>query len=370
MTRLVLVGAGHAHAQVLYEFARQPAPGIEIVLVSPDSRAPYSGMVPGWLAGHYTWEECCIDFAHLCRQSGARLRLARASDIDLDRRILLLDDGQAQAYDWLSLDIGSTLRAPGHANALLPMRPLATLRRRWDHLLDELRRLPPGDNYRVVMAGGGAAGVESMLAAARRLPGVAPDARFDFTLATHGEDILPGMAAGATRRLRHRLDRERIRLVTGFSAAGADAGRLRAQDGRTIEADIILWATGAQAWPWPVRAGLAVDAHGFVRVDACLRSLSHPTVFAAGDCAGWALPLPKAGVYAVRMGPVLAYNLRAAASGGALQAYRPQARTLALVGTGGEHAVATWGPLAWEGAWVWRWKQRIDRNFVARYNRS
>jgi pyridine nucleotide-disulfide oxidoreductase family protein len=369
MKRLVLVGAGHAHAHVLLDFAQSPVPGLEILLVAPVALAPYSGMVPGWLAGHYRWEECCVDFERLCARAGARLVSEYAKGLDHARSELILADGGSLPYDLLSLDIGSTL-APAAASAdtlVLPMRPLSTLRGRWEELLGMTSRLSHGSRFRVLMIGGGAAGVESILAAAHRLRPLAPEVHFAFMLATHGDAIVPGLAAGAGRRLQRHLKRQGIQTVTGFRAGNASGKSVQGEDGRVLEADVVLWATGAEPYAWPEKAGLACDARGFIRVDSTLRSVSHPTVFASGDCAAWEPPLPKAGVYAVRMGPILAHNLRAAVIDDALRAYQPQRRFLVLIGTGAAHAVAAWGPLSCEGDWVWRWKQRIDRRFVARH---
>lgn len=369
MKRLVLVGAGHAHARVLLDFVRRPMADVEIVLVSPVGLAPYSGMVPGWLAGHYTWEECCIDFVSLCRRADAALRPSAVIALDPAQRVLLLADGECVDYDFLSIDIGATLTPPkAERMALLPVRPLPALQVRWDALLDEIRMLDAGTVYRVAVVGGGAAGVESMLAMHRRFSGLAPQTEFRFTLATQGDELLPGMAAGAVRRLAAHLTQRGIEVLHGFSAEEVDGVQIVGEDRRTIAADAALWATGAQAYRWPRQAGLRVDERGFIRVDEYLRSASHPNVFAAGDCAGWGKPLPKAGVFAVRMGPVLSNNLRAALGGASLKAYRPQRRYLMLIGTGDEHAVAVRGGLSAEGGWAWRWKQGIDRRFLGKYN--
>lgn len=369
MKRLVLAGAGHAHARVLLECVQNRIANVEIVLVSPVAQAPYSGMVPGGLAGHYQWQECCVDFARLCERAGARLHVASVAGADLQRCELTLDDGERLAYDWLSLDIGSTLQPPASKQVnVLPMRPLATLNLRWEALLQQVRRLPEGDRYRVLMIGGGAAGVESMLSAHARLTQVAPKIRFDFTLATARDEIVPGMAKGAARRLRRHLSQRDIALLHDFSATHIDGDAVIDAAGRRLPAEVALWATGAQAHAWPEQAGLAVDARGFVRIDDTLRVTGTENVFASGDCASWHPPLPKAGVYAVRMGPVLAHNLRATIEGAPPQHYEPQRRYLVLIGTGDTHAVAAWGPLSWQGDWVWRWKESIDRRFLARNN--
>ena len=136
--------------------------------------------------------------------------------------------------------------------------------------------------------------------------------------------------------------------------------------------DLVLWATGAEAHAWQRdaarRGGLAVSERGFIRIDPLLRSVSHPQVYAVGDCAEWASPLPKAGVYAVRMGPVLTRNLRAALGQGSAAAYVPQHRFLALLATGDGRAIASRGGFGTSGRWVWRWKDHIDRSFVRRFH--
>ena len=238
-------------------------------------------------------------------------------------------------------------------------------------MLDDVIRLPPGGSYRVLMVGGGAAGIESVLSAHHRLTTLAPGIRFDFTLATQGQVLLPGLSARAGSLLRAALQQRNIAVRTGFSVNQINAVGAIAGDGQLIVADAILWATGAKAFAWPRDSGLATDARGFIRIDSMLRSISHPQVFATGDCASWETVLPKAGVYAVRMGPVLAQNLRAVIAGSAgtpLQPYAPQRRYLVLIGTGGRRAVASWGPFGWQGAWVHAWKRAIDRRFLAQYN--
>lgn len=369
MKRIVLVGAGHAHAGVLRVFAQRRPAEVEIVLIAPSLDVPSSGMAPGWMAGHYRWDECSIDFPGLCRRAGAFLRIATVSAVDPDRAQLTLDNGETVRYDWLSLNIGSTLRVDSSDGMrVVPLRPLHQLQAPWTAVQETAAALPQGAQYRVVMVGGGAAGVESMLAAHHQLTQLAPHVHFRFALLTQGPDVLSGVAPGAARRLRHHLAQRGIVTVHDFSAMRIDGDVIISIDGRRVHADCAFWATGAVAHDWPRASGLRTDMEGFIRIDRNLRSVSHPNVFAVGDCARWLQPLPKAGIYAVRMGPVLARNLRAAMAGQPLQAYRPQRRYLMLIGTGDAHAVASWGALAWQGAWLWRWKQRIDRQFLVRHS--
>jgi selenide,water dikinase len=150
--------------------------------------------------------------------------------------------------------------------------------------------------------------------------------------------------------------------VTEVTAQAVVAGAKR------IAADAVVWVTGAASPPWLAQTGLARNDQGFLRINTQLQSVSHANVFAAGDCATIdGLDYPKSGVYAVRQGPVLAQNLLRALRGDTPEGYTPQPRSLALISTGEQHAIASWGPLAWHGNWVWRWKDRIDRVFMDKY---
>jgi pyridine nucleotide-disulfide oxidoreductase family protein len=368
MKRLVLVGAGHAHALVLRAWQQAPLPGVDVVVVSPEPRAPYSGMVPGWLAGRYAFDDIAIDFPPLAAAAGARWQQGGLHALDPDRQRLWLEDGQALDYDLLSLNVGATLHPPAALHAqMLPLRPLALLRGRVDALLT---RWVSGDigqpdrPFVVTAVGGGAAGFEALLALLARLRQLRPDRHVQGRLLTRGPAWLPGLAPAARRAAQRALDRAGVvaEVGSGWSTAVDRAS------------DVVVWATGAEAHAWQQdaarRGTLAVDEQGFVRIDAQLRALSHPQVYASGDCARWPGPgLPKAGVHAVRMGPVLAANLRAALASppGPPTVHRPQRHFLTLLATGDGRAIAARGPLGAAGAWAWRWKDHIDRGFLQQF---
>lgn len=364
MKRLVLAGAGHAHALVLRDLALAPLAGVEIIVVSPQVLAPYSGMVPGWLAGRYRFDEIVVDFRRLCAATGARWIDGEIDGLDPARRRVRLSNGEELDYDLLSLNVGSTVRPPPSSRAsMLPLRPLAELRERYETLLARLQADPGTAPLVVTSVGGGAAGFEALLAVLARL-------RMTLRRPVHGSwisrgvELLPGVSAPARRAALRALQRAGVTVELGSTWCEA----------RNAGSDIVLWATGAEAHEWqrdPARRGsLAVDEGGFVRIDTHLRSVSHPQVFAVGDCASWANPaLPKSGVHAVRMGPVLANNLRAALGGSAQpRPFRPQSRVLVLLATGDGRATASRGSYGAEGPWAWWWKDHIDRRFLARFN--
>lgn len=316
MRRLVLAGGGHAHAIALRAFAARRPEG-DISVVSPQAEVLYSGMLPGVAAGHYRPEECTIDFARLAHAAGASFIADTVRGLGAASRTLRLASGNSLSYDLLSLNVGSAVAAPPGA---LTVKPFGAF-------LDAVRHAP-----HVAVVGAGAAGLE--IAMALRYRGA------EVTLSTD-RFAFDGRVA---RRIRAALERSGVELKIGAPGEGVQ-----------------VWAAGARAYPWLKESSLSTDAAGFVLVDRCLRSVSHPEVFAAGDCASLRdAPHPRSGVFSVRHGPVLAENL----AGGSRE-YAPQRRQLALLTCGARYAIASWGPFSAEGAWAWRWKDSIDRRWIA-----
>ena len=359
MRRLVLVGAVHAHAQVLKGWIAAPLRGAERVLISPSALVPFSGMVPRWLTGHCRLEDICIDFSALAAAARARLVIDELVALEPNRRRLQLRSGSVLDYDVLSLNVGSTLRptTPADGIRMLPLRPLAGLRHAWESMLVDISNDPADAPMNVTAVGGGAAGVEALLATLAHLRQWQPKRTIHGCLVSAGAALLPGMSASAVRHAQAALKAAdvSVRLRTTFS------------DTERRPNELVLRATGAQAHAWQSASGLSVSAGGFIRVDRWLRSVSHHQVHAVGDCAEWIEPLPKAGVYAVRMGSVLSVNLRAALGAGSLAAFEPQQRFLSLQSTADGRAIASWGRWSVNARWVGRWKNHIDRAFLQRF---
>jgi selenide,water dikinase len=367
--RLVLFGGGHSHVEVLRRFGLAPVPGLEVVLVSPHRWTPYSGMLPGLVAGHYAFEAAHIDLDRVARFARARLVPTIVTGLDPAARAATLADGTRLEFDLASLDIGSTpatAGVPGASEHAVAVKPVHAFLRTWERIVE---RAHSGDLRRGVVVGGGAAGLELVLAMQHRIAQVTGrrDA-VEWQLVTDVDALLPTHNARVRRIFRRVLAERAVELHLASPVIRVEPGAAFAANGYRIAGDLIVWATGAAAWPRLAGTGLAVDERGFVAVDATLRAISHPHVFAAGDCATMVgHPRPKSGVFAVRQGPPLAANLRRAAEGGPLERYVPQARALALISTGDRYAVASRDGWALEGGWVWRWKDWIDRRFMRRY---
>ena len=359
MKQLLLVGGGHSHLAVLKSFGDVPAEGLSLALLSPSRHAFYSGMVPGVVAGHYRPEECRIDLQRLAARVGSGFFQDSAVGVDAAQREVTTAGGQRLPYDFLSLDIGSGSDEPsGAAASALRLRPVEAFLAGWERLRESARS---GEVRRIAVVGGGAAGVEVLLAMQHRLAGVAAE----FVLFSESP-VLAGH--GAASRMLRILGVRGVAVCSGRKVLAASKDAVELDGGERFEAQATVWATGASAPSWIAQSGLATDPLGFVAVSDTLQSRSYPEIFAAGDVATVVgRPRPKSGVIAVRQGPVLARNLRLALEGGAPEPFRPPMRSLALISCGDRYAVASWGELALEGAWVWRWKDRIDRRFVERY---
>jgi selenide, water dikinase len=371
---IVLVGGGHSHVGVLKRFAMHPEPGVRLTLICRDTHTPYSGMLPGYIAGHYDFDEVHIDLRRLAQYAGARFFSDEAVGIDHDEQSVLCRSRPPVPYDQLSINIGSTPRVDGISGATdhaVPVKPIHRFNDRWLTLLERIRHHP--GTTRIAVVGGGAGGVELLLAMQYRLRGelVAqgrdPD-ELVFALFTRGSTILPTHNARVRAHFQRILAARGVAVHTAFEVTAVAQGRLCSADGEWHDTDEIVWVTHAGGAPWLGDTRLALDDEGFIQVDDTLRSVSDPRVFAAGDIASQVdQPREKAGVFAVRQGRPLADNLRAAVTGRPLKPYRPQARWLALISTGDRHAVASRGGLYLAGDWVWRWKDWIDRRFMARF---
>ena len=345
MTRLVLLGGGHAHALVLLQLRNFISKNLQVTLVNAGPVHTYSGMVPGVIAGHYAAADAQINLATLAARAGVELVTGSVARLDTGAKQVELAGGQTLSYDVASLNLGSTPDGAGeHAIAVKPFEGFIA---RWQELLEKGPRAP-----RIAIAGAGAGGVELAMA-------------MKYALDRHGSGgsvvVFSDRNAFQPRvagRIRNAFARLFIELRTDTPAAAAEPGF-----------DAMFWVTGASALPLLRESGLKTDARGFVLVDACLRSVSHPDVFAAGDTASLdGAALPKSGVYAVRQGVVLAENLKRVVRGMPMLDYVPQRDSLSLISCGAKYAIASRGGWAAEGRWVWWWKDWLDRRWIARFS--
>jgi selenide, water dikinase len=372
---VVLIGAGHAHVAVLRMFGMAPLPGARFTLITREVHSPYSGMLPGLIAGHYRFDDAHIDTGPLARFAGARLYQDEVIGLDLANRRVICRQRPAVSYDLLSINTGSTpntTQIPGASEHAIPVKPIDGFLGRFMAMKE--RVIGRKGRACVAVVGAGAGGVELVLSVAHRLRRDVASAGFDsaglaFVLVTDAADILPTFPHAFRAAFRDVLAARGITAVAAAAVTRVDAGRLVLDAHAPVEADEILWTTQARPASWLASTGLALDQHGFLKVEPTLRATGCDVVFAAGDVIAFpSRELPKSGVYAVRAGPVLADNIRRSLMGRSLRPFRPQRNAMYLVSTGDAYAIGTRNGAVFKGAWVWRWKDRIDRRFMRKFN--
>jgi selenide, water dikinase len=355
-TDIALLGAGHAHLEVLRRFAMRPEPGVRLTLIGREPETAYTGMLPGLIRSEYTHQQAHIDLAPLAALANARLILAEATSFDPDARTIAIPGRPDIAFDLLSVDVGGIPMAPPGGG--IAVKPIGGF-------LDRLHRLeaelPPG--ARIAVVGGGPGGVELALALSVRFAG-----QLRLVLVSATPDPIAAAPAAARRAARQALVEAGVELVCGVTATALTGDRLLLSDGSYIEVATALWATGVEGPAMLAASGIACDRAGCIRITHELRSVSHPHIFAAGDCASLdGAPRPKAGVWAVRAGAPLAENLRRAATGKPLRPWKPQRDALVILGLGHGRALAWRNGIALQGHKVAWLKDRIDRRWMRMY---
>lgn len=383
---LVLIGGGHSHVGLIKMFAMNPLPGLRITLLASDIHTPYSGMLPGFIAGEYSYDDIHLDLRPLTEFANGRLYHTRVTGIDAQQQLVYSDQRPPIRYDLLSINIGSTpddFNIPGVRELAIPVKPVSTFITQLEMII---HRVITDDNYTTIaVVGGGASGVELVLSIQHRVQFELKrygkgDKVVHYVLLSAAQTLLPShnksvrnkiLTIFKQRGISYHLDStiKQISLVDSLHkdslAINKGTRNILCENGYLLQADAVVWCTSASSVSWPKESGLAVDKRGFIEVNDYLQSVSHDNVFAAGDIASMVNhPRPKSGVYAVRQGPPLFTNLKRFACGRKLKAYKPQKRFLSLLNCADKTAVASRGPLAFYGKWVWQYKNWIDVNFM------
>jgi selenide, water dikinase len=364
---LVLIGGGHSHAIVLRMWAMKPIAGVRLTLITEASDTPYSGMLPGHIAGFYTHDECHINLRSLAQFAQAQLYIDSVVGLDLIKKQVLCAQRPPIAFDLLSIDIGSTpaiVNVPGAKQYAIAAKPVAKLLTQWQQIVEDGEK-----PLSLGIVGGGAGGVELALAMQGNLQ------RLKKSVAMHlfhrEAEIVPHYGGWVRRRLQEILIARKINLHLQETVTEVQPHKIICQSGLKVECDRIFWVTQASAPIWIKECGLTIDSQGFVQVNKYLQSVSHPFIFAAGDIATMVNYLrPKAGVFAVRQGKPLFNNLQNTLLAKHLQPYKPQKQYLSLIGTGDGKAIASWGSFGIGASrLLWYWKDKIDRQFMDRFHR-
>ena len=371
---VVLIGGGHSHVTVLKKFGMKPVPGVRLTLICRDLQAPYSSMLPGFIAGHYSFEESHIDLGPLARFAKARFYCDEVVMIDTKKKLVFCKTRPPISFDLLSINIGSAPNTESVAGAkgnVVPVKPIDGFVQHWKMMRE--RVLAAKKKTRIGIVGGGAGGVEIALAiqfqleqCLHKIDNPAHDIEFHLFTAN---DLLPTHNRKVREKYRTLLNKRGIIVHTNSKVLEVQPNTLKCDDNETYKLEEILWVTMASPQKWIKDSGLAVSRKGFIEVRDTLESTSHPGIFAAGDIADVINhPRPKSGVFAVRQGPPLTRNLRRALVGKPLKPFKPQRQFLSLITTGDKYAVASRSNWVAEGRLIWRWKDWIDKRFIRKFN--
>ena len=371
---IVLVGGGHSHAIVLKLFAIYPLLGVNLILITPDKYTPYSGMLPGYIAGFYNYTQCLMDLEKLCRFAGAQLYLDQVIGLDLKNNQLFCDQQSVIDFDLLSIDIGSTpgkLSVSGAVEYAIAAKPVAQFLEHW-HKLRENVVINSQKTLKIGIVGGGAGGVELALSMPAGLQNLGID-DLQVHLWQKSHELMPNYHLSVRLIMEKVLINKGVKLHLGETvnqvAPGKEKLKIKCQSGLEFECDQVFWVTQASAAEWVKDSGIGTDEKGFILVNNNLQSVTHAHIFAAGDIATMINHhLPKAGVFAVRQGKPLYENLKRMILGKSLKPYQPQKTYLSLISTGDGKALATRGSFTLPpDQLLWYWKDWIDRRFMKQF---
>ena len=360
---LVLVGGGHSHVIAIKKFGMEPLYGAQITLISSSTNTPYSGMLPGLIAGHYDYDDAHIDLMRLCQWAGVRFIQAEVVGIDRQEKRLSLLNRPAVSYDVVSIDVGAVQNlssVPSASDHVIPVKPISEFWEKWS----ELKKRRSLEGERIAMIGGGAGSIELVLAMAKSIT-----TKVQFDLYCGGLSLLSEHNAFVSQSVMQTLERFGVNVYLDASVREVTKNSLLLKSNERHAFDYAFWCTEAAPMSWLVDSGLSLDQNRFVATKDTFQSLDDDDVFAVGDCATQInQPRPKAGVFAVRQGPILAKNLRAQLLAQQLKSHRAQKRFLSILSLGSNSAIAIWGPFFVSAKWVWRWKNFIDRNFMKKFS--
>ena len=370
MKKILLIGGGHSHVEVVRKYGLAPIPGAEVTLVSESHQTAYSGMVPGLIAGHYSIDECHINLETLCKKSKIKFFLGKVEKVYPETSLVVTNSGTEINFDIASIDTGSAPNAKAILGAetwSAPVKPINRLMKDLDTFEKKLQGKPNSFTTCITAVGGGAASVELLLAIHYRLLHT-KIVNVKLTLITDRSDILPEHSLAVRRRVRRHLYQSGVTILTNARVTEICENSIVTESHGTTVSHFTILGTGASAPDWPKACGFLTDRSGFILTDENLLTLGFKNIFAVGDIGSiLEKKYPKSGVYAVKQGPLLFKNIRSLIEGKSLSKFQPQSRALALISLGIKKAVASRGVFYASGAFVWFWKNLIDKRFMRRY---
>jgi NADH dehydrogenase FAD-containing subunit len=353
MRKLVLLGTGQTHLDLLSTLASKQPAGVQLTLIAHYPLHLCTSRVPGFVAGQHALEDCVIGLETLLQKAGARWLKGSVSELDLKENTLRLADGSTFGFDWLSIDTGA-LQNRQQIEALMPgarehglfVRPLQAFCALWPKVTE----LATGRSLRIAVMGDDPMSIELALAMRQGLPGSS------VTLLAGSAGLAAAMAPDHRQHILKLLKEQKI-TVLAEQAVGIEAEQVLLGNGARLACDVPVIASAGQAPAWLAGSALTLDFHGQVAVDAFGRSVSHPQVFAASTTPS-------------RARPALAENLLALLAGTPARRRQPGPDRLNFVAYGQGRALLIWRGFTTQGRCAGWLKDWLDRRYLRRYRRD
>ncbi|MDY6065168.1 MAG: FAD-dependent oxidoreductase [Finegoldia sp.] len=350
MRRLILAGAGHGHIQILAKLQKMDLDDLKVIVITNFDRQFYSGMLPGYINGSYSLEQVSFKVEDYCNNPNIDLVYDEIIEINRDESLVRTKSG-AYPFDYLSLNLGSkSIEVFGEERENLHyVKPIYEFK--------ELKDLGDGAD-RLLLVGGGAAGVELALAYAAKYPDL------EIIIVDKNNEILLRFNKRTRKLAKNILADRNIKVMHKIAIEKID-GRTAYYQGGKIDFDQALISTGITGVDVNY-TGLEVDENNFLKVDSKL--FAYENILSLGDMVYLKdFPhTPKAGVFAIRMTPILVNNLFHLVFGiGNLKSYVPQAKYLQIINTSDEKAILSWGRLAMHNKLALKIKNKIDTDYMS-----
>ena len=370
MVHVVFIGGGHSHGIALKEWVKKKVTGVKVTLISNVKYTPYSGMLPGFMAGYYRYEDIHINLEKLAKFADIDLIIDQVINIEPEQKKVICQSGNIINFDVLAINIGSTPQNPQIKGANLytiAAKPVPYLLEKWQKIVTFCEE-NPSSPITLTIIGGGAGGVELSLNMHHRLSHIVEPEKLTINLIHRGKKILSQQNQRTSNLLTHILNHRKINLYLQTEIDEVKAKEVVTKSGEKISSDYTFLVTNVQPASWLKHNKIMTDQKGFILVKNTLQTINYKNIFATGDIATiHNFPHPKAGVFAVRQGKPLFKNICRYLSNKPLITYTPQQKYLSIIGTGDQKAVAIWDVISCRSPLLWSLKEWLDFNFMNQF---
>lgn len=358
---LVLIGGGHSHLSVLMKLSKKPLNGNRITLITNEIDTPYSGMIPGYIEGIYSWRDSHIDLYRLCLKLNVRFIHAEVERVSAYEKEIYFKDRPKIKFDVLSINTGiqsNNREIKGAAKYCLPVKPISKLT---NNFLNKITNFKS-----IAFIGGGAGSVELALAIKKRFLNINQDIK--ITIITGKRGLLSTFPQKTKLTSLKTLEKFKIDIIEYKRVLEVKPKQIILSDKSLLKIDKAILSTNSMTPKWLAKSDILLTKDNYILVNKSFQT-NYKYVFASGDVIDFNNQnLKKAGVFAVRSGKPLAINIRKFILGKKLVEYKFNKNYLALIGTSKRSAIATKYNLTFNSRFFFYLKKYIDQNFIKKFS--